>query len=172
MSVVEGSSVLAQNLRVKVGERADVVHSLFEEFKPSGAFNDVIASCVLEHVSDSNEFLCLVRSWLSEAGHLHVVVPNALSMHRRVGYHMGLLDDPMALSPQELEVGHRRSYTAATFQSELEGSGLVVNSIKGIFLKPLSSAQMLEWPDALLDGYNSLSDELPEFTAFLYADCT
>jgi hypothetical protein len=84
---------------------------------------------------------------------------------------MGMLRDPMELSSQELEVGHRRSYTLQTFRQELEGNRFTVRFVKGIFLKPLSGGQMIGWPDELLDGYNALSDELPEYTAFAYAKC-
>ena len=85
---------------------------------------------------------------------------------------IGLLTDPLQLSPQELEVGHRCAYTIDTFRVQLEKAQLRVNFIKGIFLKPLSSGQMMDWPDALLEGYNRLSEELPEYSAFLYANCS
>ena len=172
VTVVEGSAILAEELKREFGASIAVVHSLFENFRPAGKFDSVIASCVLEHVEDASSFLSLVRNWLKPGGHLHLVVPNALSLHRRVGLKMGLLSHALELSPQEIEVGHRRAYTYESFREELEATCFKIDFIKGIFLKPLSSGQMLGWPDALLEGYNQLSDDLPEYTAFLYAKCS
>ncbi|MBL7070848.1 MAG: ATP-grasp domain-containing protein [Candidatus Omnitrophica bacterium] len=172
VTVVEGASQLANECRDGFGGRVKIAHSLFEEFKPEEYYDTIIASCVLEHVKDPKELLHLLTAWLAPEGSLHIAVPNALSLHRRVGLKMGLLREPMELSPQELEVGHRRSYTVDTLKAELDSAGLNVNFIKGIFLKPLSSGQMMDWPHDLLEGYNKLSDELPEYTAFIYGSCS
>jgi carbamoyl-phosphate synthase large subunit len=172
VTVVEGSRVLADHCRSRFGKSVKVIHSLFEKFTPNERYDTIIASCVLEHTKDYRLFLKLLRSWLSEKGNLHIVVPNALSLHRRIGLKMGLLKDPMELSPQELEVGHHHSFTTDIFKKELERSGLKVNFLKGIFLKPLSSGQMMDWPEGLLEAYNKLSGDLPEYTAFLYANCS
>ncbi len=172
VTVVEGSELLIDSLQKKMGASVKLVHSLFEEFQTADKFQTVIASCVLEHVENPAQFLSLLKSWLAPGGDLHIIVPNALSLHRRVGLKMGLIQHPLELSSQELEVGHRHSFTLESFREKLELASLKVNFIKGVFLKPLSSGQMMDWPENLLEGYNSLSDELPEYTAFLYANCS
>jgi trans-aconitate methyltransferase len=172
VTIIEGSNVLAEHCLSRFGDSVKIARSLFEEFVPKECYNTIIASCVLEHVKDYKHMLKLLKSWLHEKGDLHIVIPNALSLHRRIGLKMGLLKDPMELSPQELEVGHYHSFTPDTFKAELKKSGLKINFMKGIFLKPLSSSQMMDWPEELLEAYNKLSDDLPEYTAFLYANCS
>ncbi len=171
VTVVEGSSSLVKHCRNTFGKSVKIVQSLFEEFEPTESYQTIIASCVLEHVEDPKKFLSLLRSWLDNRGKLNIIVPNALSLHRRVGLKMGMLSNPLQLSPQELEVGHRHAYTTEIFKAQLEESHLQINFIKGVFLKPLSSGQMMDWADDLLEGYNELSEELSEYTAFLYANC-
>lgn len=172
VTVIEGSSVLAERCRRTFGGAVKVVHSLFERFKPEQAYATIIASCVLEHVEKPEVLLGLMRSWLAPKGNLHIVVPNALSLHRRLGVKMKILSDQLEFSKQELGVGHKHIYTAKIFKKQLEQAGLAVDFIKGIFVKPLSSQQMMNWSDELLEAYNKLSDELPEYTAFLYAKCS
>ena len=171
VTVVEGSSILAKRCKEKYGKTVNVIHSLYEEYAPKEFYDTIIASCVLEHVKNCEIFLSLLKSWLKDDGNLHIVVPNALSLHRRVGLKMGLLAHLLQLSPQELEVGHQHTFTPEIFKAQLEKSGLRVNFIRGIFVKPLSSIQMIEWSDDLLNAFNELSDELPEYTAFLYENC-
>lgn len=172
VTVIEGSSLLVKKIKRKLGDRVKIVHRLFEEYRPPELYHSIIAACVLEHVEDSTDFLRRISSWLAPKGCLHIVVPNALSLHRRVEFKIGLLKEPLELSPQEIEAGHRRAYTLKSLRQELQGAGLCAHSIQGIFLKPLSSGQMLNWPRSLLEGYNALSDELAEYTAFLYARCS
>lgn len=172
VTVVEGSAVLAEHCRLKFGKSVQVINSLFEEYNPVATYHTIIASCVLEHVDNYKLFLNLLKSWLHENGNLHIVVPNALSLHRRIGVKMGMLDHLMQLSPQELEVGHCRTYNKDIFKAQIEESGLKVDFISGIYVKPLSSGQMIEWDEKILKAYNELSNELPEYTAFLYANCS
>ena len=172
LTVVEGSSILAKRCRDNFENSVKVVNALFEEFVIEDTFQEIIASCVLEHVANPKLFLALLRSWVEPEGNIHIVVPNALSLHRRIGFKMGMLADPLQLSPQELKVGHRRSYTAEKLKSQLDESQLKVHFVKGVFLKPLSSIQMMDWPDALFKAYNEIGEELTEYCAFLYANCS
>ncbi len=172
VTVIEGSAVLAKRCKNFFGERVKIVHSLFEKFKPKECYGSIIASCVLEHVENPQNLLLLLKSWLGNNGSLHIVVPNALSLHRRIGLKMKMLSNELELSPQELEVGHMHAYTRDIFKKQLEEARLKVNFIKGIFVKPLSSGQMIDWPDSLLEAYNKLSEELPDYTAFLYGNCS
>lgn len=172
VTVVEGSSILTRHCSDRFGGKVNVVCSLFEKYRPQELYDTIIALCVLEHVKDCNAFLALLKLWLADNGNLHIIVPNALSLHRRIGLKMGLLDHPLELSPQEHEVGHLHSFTQDSFKQELERAGLKIDFLKGVFIKPLSSSQMIGWPESLLEAYNDLSDELPEYTAFLYAHCS
>ena len=85
---------------------------------------------------------------------------------------MGILGDPLELNRQELVVGHRQAYTPKNFKPQLEEAQLHVKRMRWIFLKPLPSGQMADWPDDLLRAHNEMGDELPEYAAFLQAVCT
>lgn len=172
VTIVEGSAILVKHCEESCGGRVRIVHSLFEKFQTQESYNSVIAAFVLEHVDEPAHFLSLIRSWLDEKGSLHIVVPNALSLHRRIGLKMKMLSHQLELSPQELEVGHKRAYTKESLKKEIEEAGLQVNFTEGIFVKPLSSGQMMDWSNDLFDAYNELSDELPDYTAFIYANCS
>lgn len=145
---------------------------MFEEYTADRPFDAVIASCVLEHVGDTRNFLQRILGWLKPEGVLHATVPNALSLHRRVGLCMGMIQDPLQLSLTEIAVGHQRSYTRESFEQELADGGFGVNFVQGVFVKPLSSPQLVDWPDAILKGYDRLADTMPECAAFLYAHCS
>ena len=42
VSVVEGSHILAENLRARIRDRAKITHCLFEEYQPTEKYNDII----------------------------------------------------------------------------------------------------------------------------------
>lgn len=172
VTVLEGSAVIAERCRKDFGGAVKVINKLFEDFVPERTYRTIIASCVLEHVDDTARFLSLINMWLDPAGTAHIVVPNALSLHRRIGLRMRMLDHIFQLSPQEIEVGHKHVYTRDILTEQLEAAKLKVNFVQGIFVKPLSSGQMMGWPAGLFEAYNALSDELPDYTAFLYANCS
>lgn len=172
LTVVEGSARLAQAAKAAHGYRARIYHSLFEEFESNEKFDTIVASCVLEHVVDPEALLRKIRLWAHGDSDIHLTVPNALSLHRRIGLKMGLLKDCMELSPQDIEIGHHTSYTVASFKEQLDRNGFVVRGLRGIFLKPVNSALMMDWSAELMDSFNEIAEELPEYSAFLYAQCS
>ncbi len=171
ITVIEGSSKLAKKAEEDFAGSVRVVNSLFEDFITDESFDTVIASCVLEHVVDPMFFLGKLKSWAHAGSDVHITVPNAVSLHRRIGLKMGLLKNPLELSPQDIEIGHHTSYTLEIFRDQLESAGFEVNYIKGIFLKPVNSAWMMDWTDELLDAFNEMAEELPEYSGFFYANC-
>ena len=54
------------------------------------------------------QLLRWVRTWLQPTGRLHVVVPNADSLHRRVGVAMGALGRVDELSERDRRFGQLR----------------------------------------------------------------
>jgi Methyltransferase domain len=171
LTVIEGAHYNVEYARAKYGDRLDIIETLFEEYAPAGRYNSIVMSCIIEHVIDPGLVLGRAASWLEDDGVVVVVVPNKLSLHRRVGLHCGLLTSMEQLSEQDLSVGHRRLYTVESLQEEISAAGLYTPRIEGIFLKPLSSGQMMDWPDSLLNAFDALSHELTEYSAYLFAPC-
>ena len=56
---------------------------------------------------------------------------------------MGLIEDIAKPSENDLILGHRRYYTITTLHRDLKKAGLRVGKTEGIYLKPLSTQQIL-----------------------------
>jgi len=171
LTVIEGARYNVDYARAKYGDRLRISEVLFEEFEPTERYDSIIMSCIIEHVLDPGLVLRRAASWLNEAGVIILVVPNRLSLHRRVGLRCGLLESMEQLSEQDLAVGHRRLYTVESLTEEIANAGLRTPEIEGIFLKPLSSAQMIDWPDSLLNAFDDMAHELRDYAAYLFAPC-
>jgi SAM-dependent methyltransferase len=171
LTVIEGAKYNVDYARAKFGDRLNIIHTLFEEYEPVERFNTIIMSCIIEHVLDPALVLRRAASWLTDDGVIVLVVPNKLSLHRRVGLRCGLLESMEQLSEQDLAVGHRRLYTVPSLTEEIAGAGLQTPGIEGIFLKPLSSGQMMDWPDSLLNAFDDMALELRDYAAYLFAAC-
>ena len=165
--VVEGS---ARNIEVASARvpAATFTHALWEDFEPDAPFSDVLLICGLEHVEDPVGILRRAASWLDDGGKLHVIVPNADSLHRYVGVEMGLLGTTTDLSDSDVRIGHRRVYTLDTLLEDLRLAGLAARAWEGIFLKVLSNGQMLEWDWELIRALHKVGTRFPHHCAELY----
>lgn len=167
---VDGSSRKIERARqVTKCDNITYVHSLFEVFEPAGVFDTVVMSNVLEHVEDPVTVLQRATEWLTSNGIVIVIVPNALALHKRIGRYMGLIDDFYALTPADKSKGHRRIYDAENLRGDIEGAGLVVTKLSGLFLKPLSNVQMESFGEDLCDALYEVGRELPEYCSSLFA---
>ncbi len=146
--------------------------ALFEDFQPTGRFSDIVMARALEHVPEPVPLLRRVREWLEPAGRLHVIVPNAQSLHRRVGVAMGLLDAVDQLSERDHRFGHVRVYDKPMLMGHLSQAGLSPIHFDGVFLKPLANAQLADWDEQLLDAFDEVGRALPEWCAELYIVAT
>lgn len=171
LTVIEGARYNVEYARAKYGDRLKIIEVLFEEFETTERYDSIIMSCIIEHVIDPSLVLRRAASWLADDGIIILVVPNRLSLHRRVGLRCGLLSSMEELSEQDLAVGHRRLYTVKSLTEEIANAGLYTPQIEGIFLKPLSSAQMMDWPDPLLNAFDEMAHELRDYAAYLFAPC-
>jgi hypothetical protein len=169
--IVEGSAYNARVTKERVPQAA--LHlSLWETFTPPHAYADILLVCGLEHVAEPVGLLRLASSWLSDGGRLHLIVPNAESIHRHVGVAMGMLPRITALSESDHRIGHRRVYTPTTLVADVEAAGLVPSPIEGILLKPVSNRQMLGWEWPLIYGLFVAGQRHPEMCAEMYLTCT
>jgi 2-polyprenyl-3-methyl-5-hydroxy-6-metoxy-1,4-benzoquinol methylase len=127
---------------------------------------------VLEHVADPLEIVQRFAGYLKPGGRLFVAVPNALAMHRRLGHLAGMLADMHALSEHDLALGHRRYFDAETLRKLLESAGFGDIRMEGIFLKPVTTAQlqMLNFSEAVLGALVRLGIDYPELSNSLLAE--
>lgn len=171
LDIVEGSEVYAAKARTLAPPSGRVHHCLFEEFRPGREYDTIVMSWILEHIGAPQELLERARGWLAPQGEIHIVVPNAESLHRRVGLSMGLLHRLDQLNETDLAVGHRRVYTWDRLANEVASAGLGLVRMDGILLKPLPSALMEPWPPQLRAAFFELSSLAPRLCSEIYAVC-
>lgn len=169
LHVVDGSARYLQDVRPTVPATVSFHHSLFEDFRPPRKFDDLVLASALEHLPDPLALLPRLREWIEPGGRLHVVVPNAHSLHRLVGVHMGMLEHPAAFTERDRMLDHRRVYDADMLRHHLRSSGWSVEHLRGVFLKPLSNAQMQTFTPAQLEAFYKVGQEMPRSCAMLYA---
>jgi trans-aconitate methyltransferase len=173
LDVVDGSKKYIEKLKERLGDKIRCFVSLFEDFQPTTVYNSIILARALEHVEEPVMLLEKISGWLSqqEGSYLHIVVPNADSLHRRLGVKMKLIESCNAMSERDEKFGHKRVYNLQSLKKDIEKAGLKMVHYEGIFLKPLSNAQMESWDKKLLDAFFEIGKELPEYCAEIYAKC-
>lgn len=171
VTTLEGSPALLQAMREQVrAPNWTPIETLFEAYLPSQRFDTVLASFVLEHVADPRRILELAaRHWLEPGGHIHVVVPHALSLHRRLAVHMGLARHVADLGPADRHLEHLRCFTCFELERLLVEAGFRIVRRQGFNCKALPNRDLTHLSDAQLAGLFHLGNELPiEYAATLH----
>ncbi len=173
LTLVEGAEVFCESLRARFPS-ATVVHSLFEDFEPSGRFDTIMLGHVLEHVDDPVEILHRAGSWLSVGGVICCAVPNARSIHRQAAVLLGMLESEDSLNPTDLHHGHRRVYNPESLRADFLAAGLAIHHFGGYWIKPLSNAQMEAprsqggWTPEMIRAFMQLGERYPDIAAEIY----
>jgi 2-polyprenyl-3-methyl-5-hydroxy-6-metoxy-1,4-benzoquinol methylase len=168
--VVEGSTTMIDRLRSEKGtESIEVVHAMFEDFSTTETFDIIVMGFVLEHVADPDRILSRFRDFLAPGGSLFVTVPNAESLHRRLGHEAGMIADLMQLSNADRQLGHQRLYTVPLLREAIERAGYDVKAIEGLLLKPITTSQIkaLGLPESVLTAMLKVGVAYPELSAGL-----
>ncbi|MDX8128381.1 class I SAM-dependent methyltransferase [Methylomonas sp. EFPC1] len=145
---------------------------LLEEFSTSRRFDFIFFLNVIEHVEDPVQSLKILADLIRHEGLIFISAPNCMSLNRRAGYKMGVLENYEKMAPKDYEVGHRRLYTVDMLKDHCDKAGLKVLSVKGMYLKPLSEKQMIELGDDAVRAFYSLGEDIPEYCASLLAVAT
>lgn len=173
-TVVEGSGAILREFqgRSPSAPGLQFVHGLFEEFSPGQPVDAVEMGFVLEHVDDPVGLLRQYASYLAPRGTLFIGVPNALSLHRRLGVAAGLLADPFALNESDRQLGHKRYFDLDSLRRAVAEAGLVPRRTEGIYLKPLSTGQLqsLALPRNVLLAMFRVGEAYPELCNGIYLE--
>jgi 2-polyprenyl-3-methyl-5-hydroxy-6-metoxy-1,4-benzoquinol methylase len=176
--VAEGSEKNISYARNKTKNYSNVhfYHSLWQDFEYSGSdVSDVVFFMGLEYLDNEMAFKVLnkIRSWLTPIGRLHIVVPNAFSLHRRIAYYMGLIKDVHELSERDKMYGQKTCgvYDKDILFNGLKECGYKVSHWEGIFLKPLPNAMMMNLDEKIIRGFYEIGKELPDYCAHIFATC-
>ena len=148
LDVVAAAEAYARQAAAVIAGRGRAYHCLFEEFEPDTDYDVVVIAGALEHVAEPRQLLSRAAAWLAPGGEIHIIVPNAGSLHRRLGMLLGLLDRVEQPSESDLAIGRRRVYTWRSLAIDITAAGLELIAIDGFFLKPLPRAALQPWPQA------------------------
>lgn len=173
LDVLEGAKQYIDILKPELGDRVDFFHSLWEDFDTERRYTDLIMAGALEHLDDPVAVLRRIQKWLDREvpAAIHLTVPNAASLHRKVGVAMGLIPSLTSLSERDHLIGHRRVYTYDLLVQHIQAAGLAVEYYEGIYLKPLPHAEMENWPLERINAFYEVGKELPELCAEIYIKC-
>jgi 2-polyprenyl-3-methyl-5-hydroxy-6-metoxy-1,4-benzoquinol methylase len=166
--LLEGSKPLCESL-LKQFPDTEVVHSLFEDFKPLKKFNTIVMGHVLEHVENPTSLVTHAYELLLDGGAVWAAVPNALSIHRQAAVKMGILKDVYELNATDISVGHRRVFDLKSLCEIFDSSGFKIEKTGGYFLKPISNSQIEEtWTEEMVDAFLELGKDIPDVSGEIW----
>lgn len=171
--IVEGSSAIIADFRKRPGlDNIEIVHTFFEEYTAREKFDVIVMGFVLEHVDDPAGILNRFKEYLCPGGSIFITVPNAHALNKRIGFEAGMIKDYLALSEGDLALGHKRLFTVGSLRALIEGEGLTVRSMEGLFLKPITTDQILklEMSEAVLQAMMRVGVEYPELCVGIMAE--
>jgi len=175
LEVVEGAKRNIEFTINRIGRLPNVRfhESLWQEFEYGREASDVVFFMGLEHLDKRTGHIVVAKTkeWLSKGGLLHVVVPNAESLHRRVAYHMGMISDTHELSKRDQLYGHQVVYDRQGLFDLLAECGYRINHWEGVFLKPLPNDMMMNLGEDVIKGFGRIGTELPDYCAHIYTVC-
>lgn len=168
---LDASKELLRAMKEKLGSSNwTPVETYFEEYAPANRFDIVLATYVLEHVDDVAAILNRARDcWLKPNGKLAIVVPHALSLHRRLAVTMGLASHPAELGESDRRIGHQRCLTHVEMAELLADTGFEIVEQKGMITKVFPNSMLTQCSDQQLRGLFELGMELPiEYAGAIY----
>jgi 2-polyprenyl-3-methyl-5-hydroxy-6-metoxy-1,4-benzoquinol methylase len=166
-TVIEGSKAVIERFQTSHPEAAiDVRCALFEDFVAEMCYDNIVMGFILEHVDDPAQILRRYRAFLSPEGSLFIAVPNCEALNRRFGYEAGLIGKLDDLSPADRLLGHQRLFTLRSLGELCQGEGFRIESVEGLFLKPITTGQIrqLELSEAILQAMLQVGVGYPELS--------
>lgn len=158
---VEGSKKIIELFSFP-NKKTSIKESLFEDFNSNEKFDVILANHVLEHVKNPVDLMKIkFHEWLNDDGLVFITVPNAHSIHRRIGKEMGLLNSLNELNSSDLKAGHQRVYDLNLLKNHINKSDFEILEIGGYNIKLTSLLQMKDWSQDLLDAIFKVSLKLP-----------
>ncbi|WP_233281675.1 class I SAM-dependent methyltransferase [Pseudomonas tructae] len=178
ITCVEASDEALGEAREKFGDRVNYVNSMFETVTLPRRYDNIILTHVLEHLDDPVAVLRRINDeWLAEGGRFFLACPNANAPSRQIAVKMGLISHNAAVTPAELEHGHRCTYSLDTLERDAVAAGLKVVQRSGIFFKALANFQwdrLLQTDiisDEYLEGCYQLGQHYPDLCSSIFLLC-
>lgn len=170
----KSQEILEQKFRSLVSVHPDTI----QNFEPQRKFGNIFLVHVLEHLDNPKAELQKISNWLSDSGVLIVAVPNANALSRKIAVKMNLMSDVTDVLESERRQGHLRTYNLESLLTDIQASGLRINSFGGVMMKPFANFQFDEAltrgiiTHEYLNALNELSKENYDGSSTIYAICT
>lgn len=171
--VIDASPAVIANFRQRHPDsKVEIAQSYFETFNTAERFDVIVFGYILEHVEDPVQILQHFKPFLKPGGRMFVTVPNAEVLNRRLGHLAGMLPDMQTLSEHDLLLGHKRYYTVSSLRADIEQAGYVIKRLEGIYLKPLTTQQMisLNLNDQIIQALCLAAIDYPELSCGMLAE--
>lgn len=126
----------------KIPASVTLINSTLEESGLEEQFDFIILSSVLHLVHDYNKFLAEIKKLCHNDTLIHINVPNAQSLHRLLGYRMGMLANMYDKSAKDIEYEHQTVFTLHGLIYALNDNGFLQTYTNTYMLKPFSDKQM------------------------------
>ena len=177
VEIIEGSNEVINQFKDKhavLPASMNLIHGFFENYESSKKFDGIEMGFVLEHVDDPLFILRHFKKFLNHQGKFFIAVPNAESLHRRIGVGAGLLQRIDTLSPVDYELGHKRYFTLSSLLDMIKMADLKVEFVSGLMLKPVTTSQMnkLNFSPDIIEGMNKVALEFPALSNAIYVVAT
>ncbi len=178
ITCVEASDEAIEEAKKELGSKVKFINSLFETATLPAKYDNIVLTHVLEHIDDPVLVLKRINDeWLSDTGRFFLVCPNANAPSRQIAVKMGLISHNSAITPAEVEHGHRITYSLDTLERDARAAGLKVVHRSGIFFKALANFQ---WDRLLntdiisaeyLEGCFQLGQIYPDLCSSIFLMC-
>ncbi len=168
--VIEGSKYYLDTVKTKLKRYTNITYynELIENFAADLKFDNIVLASILEHLDDPVKILNKVGNLLNSNGIIHIIVPNANSLHRKLGKQLGLISQLDEFSERDKLLGHKRVYNKQLLCEHIGKAALEMLDMDGILLKPLSNAQMENWDSKIMMGLLKIGHEIPDWCNQLY----
>ena len=166
-TVIEGSSAVIRQFQESHPQASlDIRCSYFEDFVAPAPYDHIVMGFILEHVLDPGAILRRYRDFLTPGGSLFVSVPNCAALNKRLGYEAGMIGSLEELSDADRLLGHQRLFTVSSLRALCETAGFSVETIEGIFLKPIATHQILKLKlsESILQAMLKVGVDFPELS--------
>lgn len=170
--LLEASENNINLMKKTIQENFPIHKTLLEDFNSEKKWDNILFMNVLEHVHDPIQCLKKLKGIMRHEGLIYISVPNCMALNRRIGYKLGMLNDYSVLAPKDIRVGHRQLYTVDMLEHHVRQAGLKIVNMKGIYLKPFSEKQMLEFDEKIIKAFYEVGENIPEYCAVLFATAT
>lgn len=158
--------------------KLDLIQGFFEDsietidLVRQGPIDFIVCSGMLHEVRNPEKLLQTARKLLPKNGILHVNVPNAGSLHRRLAKSMGLVKKLNELTARNKSLMQHQVFDINSLRSLIVRNGFRVENSGGYFIKQFSNKQMASIRPVLtkevFNGLWQLGKEYPEFANEIY----